>query len=97
MLCGVEQDLGFGAEEQGNGRAVAGGMVNGELLRPFFFPVAAYCLPRRRLMKNMVQHASILRHDVCPTGKEETVVTLKLNEQYGNPYENKGPASEAAV
>jgi hypothetical protein len=48
-------------------------------------------------MKNRVQHASSLRHDVAPTGKEETAATLKLNEQYGNLHENKGSASSSAA
>ena len=35
---------------------------------------------------------SSLGHNVSFTGKEETVVTLKMNERSGDVYENKGSA-----
>jgi hypothetical protein len=34
---------------------------------------------------------SSLGQNVFSTGKEETVVTLKMKERSGNVYENKGP------
>ena len=64
-------------------------MVNGELLH-----IGTGC----RLLRlrgvgvggSLCTHSS-LGQDVFSTGKEETVVTLKMTERSGNIIENKGP------
>jgi hypothetical protein len=65
-------------------------------MKSICFPPTAYCLLPAALRGvraggTLLPYSS-LGHNVFSTGKEETVVTLKLKDRCGNVYENKGGA-----
>ena len=68
-------------------------------LPSYFSPLpTADCLLNLRGVRvggTLGQYRSI-RQDVTLSGKEETLVTLKMNDRRGNVIENKGSWSEAA-